>query len=97
MPWQLDRSDDQREQWRALTRRGQEAAAILAGSTAGRMLVAEASESQRPAEPELTFQRDGVRLAAERTSRLATRKELEAEGTAGVDSPPENDGRGVMW
>jgi len=43
----------------------------------------------------LTFQRDGVRLATDRTSRLATRKEVEAEGTAGMDSPPENDGRGA--
>lgn len=58
------------------------------------MDVAEANESPRPAEPELTFQRDGVRLAAERTSRLATRKELEAEGTAGMDDR-RNDGRGA--
>ena len=79
---------------RALTRRRQEAAAILAGCTAGRMRVAEAKESQCPAEPELTFQRDRVRLAAERTSRLATRKEPEAEGTAGMDDR-RNDGRGA--
>ena len=50
------------------------------------MRVAEANESPRPAEPELMSQRDGVRLAAERTSRLATRKELEAEGTAVMDA-----------
>ena len=58
------------------------------------MDVAEAKESPRPAEPELTFQRDGVRLAAERTSRLATRKELEAEGTPVMDDR-RNDGRGA--
>jgi hypothetical protein len=58
------------------------------------MDVAEGKESPRPAEPEWTFQRDGVRLAAERTSRLATRKELEAEGTAGMDDR-RNDGRGA--
>jgi hypothetical protein len=44
------------------------------------MDVAEANESPRPAEPELTFQWDGVRLTAERTFRLATGKELEARG-----------------
>ena len=76
------------------TRRRQEAAAILAGCTAGRMDVAEAKESPRPAEPEWTFQRDGMRLAAERMSRLATGKELEAEGTAGMDDR-RNDGRGA--
>ena len=72
----------------------QDAAAILAGCTAGRTDAAEGKESPRPAEPELTFQRDGVRLAAERMSRLATRKELEAEGTAGMDDR-RNDGRGA--
>lgn len=60
------------------------------------MCVAEAKEFPRPAEPELTFQRDDVRLAAERTSRLATWKELEAEGTAGMDDR-RNDGRGAGW
>lgn len=52
------------------------------------MRIAEAKSRRagtRPAEPEWTFQRDGARLAAERRSRLATRKELEAEGTAGMD------------
>jgi hypothetical protein len=58
------------------------------------MDVAEANDSQRRAEPELTFQRDGMRLAAERTPRLATRKELEEEGTADMDDC-YNDGRGV--
>lgn len=58
------------------------------------MDVAEANESPRPAEPELTFQRDGVRLAAERTLPMTTRKELEAEGTAGMDDR-RNDGRGA--
>jgi hypothetical protein len=58
------------------------------------MDVAEANESQCPAEPELTFQRYGVRLAAERTSRLESQKELEAEGTAGMDDR-RNDGRGA--
>ncbi|MEZ6100236.1 MAG: hypothetical protein R3E01_14805 [Pirellulaceae bacterium] len=66
----------------------------MAGCTAGRMDVAAANESPRPAEPELTFQRDGVRLAAESTCRLATGKELEAEGTAGMDDR-RNDGRGA--
>jgi hypothetical protein len=58
------------------------------------MDVAEANESPCPAEPELTFQRDGVQLAAWKTSRLATRKELEAEGTAGMDDR-RNDGCGA--
>ena len=58
------------------------------------MDVAEAKESPRPAEPELTFQRDGVRLGAERTSRLATGKELEAEGSPIMDDRA-NDGRGA--
>ena len=58
------------------------------------MDVAEAKEPPCPAEPELTFQRDGVRLAAERTSQLVTRKELEAEGTAGMEDR-RNDGRGA--
>lgn len=49
------------------------------------MGVAEANESQRPAEPELTLQRDGVRLATERKSRLATGTESEAKDTAGMD------------
>jgi hypothetical protein len=40
------------------------------------MDVAEANEFQRPAEPEWTFQRDGVRLAAEITFRLTTGKAL---------------------
>jgi hypothetical protein len=65
------------ESWIRLRR--QEAAAILAGCTAGRMDVAEAKSRRvgtRPAEPELTFQRDGVRLVAERTFRLATRQKL---------------------
>jgi hypothetical protein len=35
-----------------------------------------------------------VRLAAERTFALAIRKELEAEGTAGMDDR-RNDGRGA--
>jgi hypothetical protein len=74
--------------------RRQEAAGIFAGCTAGRMGVAEANESPRPAEPELALQRNGVWLAAERTSRLATRKEVEAEGTAGMDDR-RNDGRGA--
>lgn len=75
-------------------RRRHDAAAIFAGCTAGQMDVAEANESPRPAELELTFQRDGVRLAAERTSRLATRKELEAEGSPIMDDRA-NDGRGA--
>jgi hypothetical protein len=58
------------------------------------MDVAEGKESQRPAEPELTFQRDGVRLAAERVSRLAIRKEPEAEGSPIMDDRA-NDGRGA--
>jgi hypothetical protein len=58
------------------------------------MAVAEAKESQRPAEPKLTFQRNGVRLAAESTSRLATGKELEAEGSPIMDDRA-NDGRGA--
>ena len=61
---------------------------------AGRMDVAEGKESQRPAELELTFQRVGVRLAAEKTSGLATRKELEAEGSPIMDDRA-NDGRGA--
>jgi hypothetical protein len=77
-----------------LTQWRQEAVAILAGCTAGRIDVAEANESPRPAEPELTFQRNGVRLAAGRTSRLATRKELEAEGSPIMDDRA-NDGRGA--
>jgi hypothetical protein len=77
-----------------MRKRRQEAAAILAGCTAGRMDVAEGKESQRPAEPELTFQRDGVRLAAERVSRLAIRKEPEAEGSPIMDDRA-NDGRGA--
>lgn len=56
------------------------------------MDVAEANEAPRPAEPELTLQRDGLRLAAERTSRLATRKEPEAEGSPIMDDRA-NDGR----
>ena len=76
-------------------RRRQEAAGIFAGCTAGRTDVAEAKGSPRPAEPELTFQPDGVRLAAERMFRLATRKEPEAEGTAGMDDR-RNDGRGAQ-
>ncbi len=59
MPWQLDRGNDQREQWRVVTRRRQEAAAILAGRTAGRMGVAEANEPPCPAEPELTLRWSG--------------------------------------
>jgi hypothetical protein len=55
------------------------------------MDVAEANESPRPAEPELRFQRDGVRLAAERTLRLATRKELEAEGSPIMDDRASDD------
>jgi hypothetical protein len=49
------------------------------------MDVAEAKESPRPAEPELTLQRDGVHLAAERMSRLATGKELEVEDTTSMN------------
>jgi hypothetical protein len=58
------------------------------------MDVAEAIESPRPAEPELTFQRNRVRLGAERTSRVATGKELEAEGSPIMDDRA-NDGRGA--
>jgi hypothetical protein len=58
------------------------------------MDVAEAKESPRPPELELPLQRIGVRLAAEKTSRLATRKEPEAAGTAGMDDR-RNDGRGA--
>ena len=58
------------------------------------MDVAEANELPRPAELELTFQRNGVWLAAERTSRLATRKEPEAEGCPIMDDPA-SDGRGA--
>ncbi len=79
------------------TRRRQEAAGILAGCTVGRMDVAEEEEeeeSPRPAEPALTFQRDGVRLAVERMSGLATRKEPEAEGSPIMDDRAI-DGRGA--
>ena len=58
------------------------------------MDVAEANESPRPAESELTFQRNGVWLAAERTHPLATRKEPEAEGSPIMDDRA-NDGRGA--
>jgi len=58
------------------------------------MDVADGKKFPRPAELELTFQRDGVRLAAERMSGLATGKELEAEGAAGMDAR-RNDGRGA--
>lgn len=58
---------------------------ILGGMPAGRMDVAEAKESQRPAELAWTFERDGVRLAAERMFRLGTGKELEAEGCPIMD------------
>jgi hypothetical protein len=59
------------------------------------MDVAEANVSPRPAESQLTFQRDGVRLTAGRNSRLATRKELEAEGSPIMDDRA-NDGRGAQ-
>lgn len=49
------------------------------------MDVGEGEESPRPAEPELTFQRDGVRIAAQKTSPLASGKEPEAEGSPIMD------------
>ena len=58
------------------------------------MCVAEAKETPHPAEPELTFQRNGVRLVAERTHPLATRKEPEAEGSPIMDDWA-SDGRGA--
>ena len=58
------------------------------------MDVAEAKESQRPAELGLTVQRVGVQAVAERELTLATRKELEAEGSPVMDDRA-NDGRGA--
>lgn len=58
------------------------------------MDVTEGEESPRPPEPEPVFQRDGVWLAAERTSRLATRKEPKVEGSPIMDDRA-NDGRGA--
>lgn len=79
---------------RTVTQRRQDASAILAGCAARRIDVVEGKESPHPTERELTFHRDGERLAGESTSRLATRKELEAEGSPIMDDRA-NDGRGA--